>query len=711
MQSWMQSLVSLPLERAYRSSSHELARDFLGHILPQSARYHRAAGFFASSVFGVAPAEFRDFFARGGIMQLVCSPLLSRLDIAAMIQGVFRRRDALAQLRLEEYGRALDPSNNTNNAKLLSWLLATGKLEVRIATPKKKSDSSIYHEKIGFFGDSTGSTVGFCGSANETRSAYAANFERVDVFSSNGGETDRRRSSAIEQHFHDLWNNRTPGVDVWTLHVALQRRLLSIAHSEDQHDLRDGAEVELPPELGSRIAPEALFPSTAKLFDHQTAAIQAWAREGSGRGILEMATGSGKTITALTLASRLYDLLDQPFVLLVIAPLIHLVDQWRDVAFGFGLRPIRCAGSRAEWQEELSTGISACNSGQRPILSAVCTMATLATTAFQTLLADIRCPLLVIADEAHNFGAPGASASLPANATYRVGLSATPERAYDDLGTARLAQYLGRVVYRYTLANALRDGVLTPYRYFPEIVELTSDEVSEYIALTQQIGKYGSHDDAAPSDAVKMLLIRRARLIAVAEAKLKRLRTLVDADRRQTHSLVYCGDGTVEGPQAPMLTRQIDEAVRIIGVDLQLRCASYTAETAPLRRKELAADFASGEVQVLVAIRCLDEGVDIPATRRAYMLASGTNRRQFVQRRGRVLRRSDGKDRAEIYDFFVTFPPSEFRKGAPGFEAGRSLLRGQLERAREFADLAENGPVARRRLLDLQQHFDLLAEG
>ena len=157
--------------------------------------------------------------------------------------------------------------------------------------------------------------------------------------------------------------------------------------------------------------------------------------------------------------------------------------------------------------------------------------------------------------------------------------------------------------------------------------------------------------------------------------------------------------------------RQVEEAVRIIGSELGMICASYTARTPPALRRQHLADFAAGAIQVLVAIRCLDEGVDVPATRTAFLLASSTNPRQFVQRRGRVLRRFPGKSRADIYDFFVVPDPEEYPRDDPAYSAARSLVRGQLARSREFIELAQNGPVAGALLRPLRDHFDLLAEG
>ena len=251
--------------------------------------------------------------------------------------------------------------------------------------------------------------------------------------------------------------------------------------------------------------------------------------------------------------------------------------------------------------------------------------------------------------------------------------------------------------------------MLTPYRYQPHLVSLTDTELDEYVDITRQLAKYLHGDKDGPvGTAAKRLLLRRARLVGSASGKLPLLRSLMSERVGDTHMLVYCGDGRVEGAVDGSIVRQVEEAVRVIGVDLGMRCASYTADTPPKRRVELLKQFSSGDLQVLVAIRCLDEGVDVPATREAFILASSTNPRQFIQRRGRVLRRFPGKRRAIIHDFFVIPPMDELNEGSSEFGTMRRLFGNQIRRAREFASLAENDAVARGMLLDISERLRLL---
>ncbi len=698
----MGNFLSLNVGQDYRSSSHRLGSDFFGLLLPMSSAYDRAVAYFSSSVFLSSYEAFGAFFGAGRQMRLVCSPTLEPRDVDGFVQGIIERPRVLKDRRSpEELIRSKD------RVALVAGLVARGLLAVKIAVGPSDSEPRLYHEKIGLFRDEEGRLLAFSGSANESNAAWSENFERVDVYASWGDQRESHRTRRLRMQFDQLWKNETPGLTVLDLVDAVREGRL-LARASDRPEPGATVAVKALPVSGHA---EALVPAAGiELYPHQKRALVAWGAAG-GRGIFEMATGSGKTITALTLASKLFDGVGPGLAILIIAPFIHLVDQWCESAAPFGLAPIRCAIGREHWYQELASSVHTLNAGRRPVLSIATTAATLQTPDFQNLIGKIERPLLVIGDEAHNYGAPKMAAALPRRAAYRVGLSATPDRWMDDEGTGRVREYFGASVFEYGLREAIQDEVLTPYRYHPILVDLGEDELEEYLDLTRALARYLHGDEDGPlSEAAKWLLLKRARLVASARSKLPRLKELISKHRRDTHILVYCGDGRVEGQDPDETQRQVDEAVRMIGLEVGMTCAKYTAETSPEQRRELLRSFSSGDLQVLVAIRCLDEGVDVPATRVAYLLASSTNPRQFVQRRGRVLRRYPGKYRAEIHDFFVCPPLDALAPGSEEFRVVQRLFGNQIRRAREFADLAENGPVARQELFELTRHLKVVSE-
>jgi DNA phosphorothioation system restriction enzyme len=429
-----------------------------------------------------------------------------------------------------------------------------------------------------------------------------------------------------------------------------------------------------------------------------------------------MATGTGKTVAALALMTQLYRALQKEnrgLVTIIVCPFKHLVSQWAEQAAKFDILPIKCMESRQSWLNQLSESVAAVRGGHFPFLLGITTTSTFQGTPFQEVLQRIRSDFLLVADEVHNLGAVNLRQCLPENAGFRLGLSATPERWFDEAGTQSIVDYFGKVVYELGLAEAIAIGALTKYDYFPHLVEFTQDELSDYLDISAQIARLsstgsGESDAETTDERVKILLIKRAGLIGMARNKLPKLIEVLSPLKSSTHNLVYCGSGNVEVRDDESI-RQVDAAVSLLGNTLRMRVNSYTAETYLEERDELRKQFAEGTLQALVAIRCLDEGVDIPETRRAFILASSTNPKQFIQRRGRILRLAKGKTLAEIHDFLVT--PSVDSLSDDLFSVERKLLKRELSRVVEFAKLADNGPQAMATLLPLRSRFNLLDLG
>jgi DNA phosphorothioation system restriction enzyme len=453
-----------------------------------------------------------------------------------------------------------------------------------------------------------------------------------------------------------------------------------------------------------------IMPVSLQLRGYQRQAVNNWFAN-NGRGTLKMATGSGKTITALAIACELYKQINLQ-VLMVVCPYRHLVTQWARECEKFNLKPILAFENLRNWQSQLSTQLYNLRSGSQRFLTIITTNSTLIGEGFQSQLKYFPERTLIIGDEAHNLGAPRLEESLPRRIGLRLALSATPERYFDEGGTQSLFDYFGSVIQpEFTLRDAITQGALVHYLYYPILVELTEIESRAYAKLTEKIGRallyrerdnveLGSFED---NEDLKPLLMQRARLIGAAENKLNALRELMTTRRETTHTLFYCSDGSQEVGQRSSL-QQLKAVAKILGVELGYKVSTYTAQTSLQEREILRRQFESGELQGLVAIRCLDEGVDIPAIQTAVILASSGNPRQFIQRRGRVLRPSPGKARATIFDMIV-LPPDLDRKT---LEVERNLLRKELLRFVEFADLADNAGEARMKLLFLQKRYGLL---
>ncbi|MEA5510347.1 DNA phosphorothioation system restriction enzyme [Crocosphaera sp. UHCC 0190] len=444
------------------------------------------------------------------------------------------------------------------------------------------------------------------------------------------------------------------------------------------------------------------IPASMQLRDYQKEAVINWFKN-KGRGTLKMATGSGKTITALAITTELYEKIGLQ-VLLVVCPYRHLVIQWERECQKFNLKPILAFENVHNWQSKLSVELYNIQTQNKLFLTIITTNSTLINQGFQSQVKFFPDKTLIVGDEAHHLGSPRFEISLPRNIGLRLALSATPERYFDEEGTDALLNYFGDVIKpEFTLSDAIKKKALVSYLYYPIFVELTESEAFTYAKLTQRIGwALGKNDSMRNNENLTALLMQRSRLIGTAENKLTALRDLMQTRRETKHTLFYCGDGYLDNGTLNY-QRQIEAVTRILGVELGYRVNTYTAETPLEEREKIRQQFERGDLQGLVAIRCLDEGVDIPEIQQAVILASTGNPHQFIQRRGRVLRPHPNKKQAIIYDMIV-MPPNLDRQT---WEVERNLLRKELKRFMEFAKTAQNSAEASQKLMVIQEQYQL----
>lgn len=703
------SLKDLTIHDEYRSDRFDLIQDFYIPCLERATVYSRAVGFFSSSSMAAAAKGLTALIRTGGKMQLVASPYLSPEDADAIAQGLRQREEVIASALLRSLDREFEEVAKDRLASL-AWLLAQEVLEIKLAVAKNIHKHGIYHEKLGIFRDNEGNIVAFTGSANESSAALIDNFECIDVFCS-WHPSVKERVLRKAENFQQLWNNCTPNLEVVGFPEAAARSLLQL-RPEYPPQWEPSLQTPVTENLSkpsdtyiSQVDRQLLecpkIPSYIEVRPYQQQAVDNWFAN-KGRGTLKMATGSGKTITSLVIACELHQKIGLQ-ALLVVCPYRHLVTQWARECQKFGLEPILAFENARKWQPELSNQLYNLSSNRKQFLTVITTNATLMSQALQSRLPHFPTKTLIVGDEAHNLGSRQLEKSLPRNIGLRLALSATPERHFDDKGTEALLNYFGPVLQpEFTLADAIQQGALVHYLYYPILVDLTEAEAEVYVELTAKIGQViGMGGDE--EDFTK-LLMQRSRLIGAAANKLQALRDLMRGRLETQHTLFYCGDGSVEDEVSEESQRQLEAVVRILGSEMSYRVNTYTAEVPLEEREDLRHQFETGELQGLVAIRCLDEGVDIPATQTAVILASSSNPRQFIQRRGRILRPHPDKRRATLFDMIV-LPPDLERES---LEVERSLLRKELRRFVEFADLADNAGEARVKLLEIQNRYGLL---
>lgn len=670
------------------TSGADLMREFFVPALSRATFYDRAVGYFSSGWLRAASVGMERFAAGGGRGRWITSPILTESDWDALQTGDAARTDPIMREALERAISDLSKTLRGDTLSALAWMVADEVLTFKLALPRNKLERGNFHDKFGIFTDLDGNRMSFNGSYDSIQGTR--NYESIKVFCS-WQPSFELLVTADAQRFERLWENTDPNLHVLDLPEAAREQILRLRTEERPYPepaWKRKCVIGEPAAAYHPVRPR--MPPSIVLRDYQEEAITAWL-DNDCRGLLEMATGTGKTITALATSVRMYER-EGRLAVVIAVPYQHLVDQWRKEAETFGYRSILAYQSKSRWLDELHQQILEYNAGYRSFLSVITTHATFIGDEFQDAIRRLGKGSLLVADEAHHLGAERSRQSYPANVPFRLALSATPDRWFDDTGTSLLRAYFGETVFAFPLEKAI-GASLTPYYYHPHLVPLTDEELEGYEELSVKIARLIIREDEQGQQALKMLLLRRAELLNKAGNKLKVLSDLVDEQDRIEQTLFYCAPG------------QIDDVVRLLGWEKGLQVRRFTAEESPRERKRLLTDFASGDLQALAAMRCLDEGVDVPSTRTAFILASSSNPREFIQRRGRILRKAPGKEFSVVHDL-IAVPPSS--PGSPTSGAERAIIRGELRRFKEFADLALNKHQALGRIWEVAGRYGLL---
>lgn len=675
----MTRLRDFDFSESYDKTVDDIANDFYIPCMRAATCYDRISGYFSSAVFSISWPALKDFVKAGGRMRLICSPVFSGTDASALEEGYRSLTDdELSAALISELRLLLDNERSCKPARVLAGLIAAGIVDLRIAVPTATlapGDRRLFHDKVGLFRDDTGDIVGFRGSMNETFLGLspAGNLESIDVFPSWIDGRDSRRAEIAAKRFESFWRNEVETVIVRTVPDGAAE-VIRVAGPSDWEVLVD--------EILAEDAVRAGMPSTSRpLREHQVHALATWELN-NRRGLLEHATGSGKTYTAI---QAIRAVLTDGGVGLVIVPSSLLLQQWNQelnhhlndlspqiLLAGDGHDEWRSDGLLHPWTREISPA------SPRIVIA---TVQTAASESFSTRIARNK-KLLLVADEAHRLGSPVAQGVFSIEAPWRLGLSATPVRAGDPDGTARVMEYFGGVLPPpYTLQDAIKDGVLTPYNYIIHEALLNDAEQASYDQLTRKIRieaarSRGSDDGLADSEKLRQMAIARARILKQAATKIPlAVRVLTDHFQAGQRWLVYC-DSVDQ-------LKQVRAALANCGLEsLEYHSAMTGDRAATLTELEINGG-------ILVSVRCLDEGVDLPAVSHALILASSRNPREFIQRRGRILRRYPGKVLAFLHDA-VVLPSEDPDRPALGND---KLLAGELYRVHEFSRSSANPQV------------------
>lgn len=672
-------LRDLNLATSYHKGINDIAEEFYLPCMGCAMSYDRAVGFFNSTIYTLAWSALKDFVNRGGKIRIICSPILSDDDIKSLEEGYSSRiEQKLAEHFQSEVQKLLSTPSLQKPARVLASLVAMEIIELRIAFLGPSSNPNykrLFHDKLGIFKDSEANVVTFKGSMNETFMGLAndGNLESVDVYLSWENDREYKRVTNEITYFNLLWDNQYPNTIVKPFPDVARDQLISISDKNNWVEHLNEIIIEITTTLPNQ-SKEKLGGRTPRL--HQKQALKGWTKN-NRRGIFEHATGSGKTFTALC---AIQESLNKGEVSIVVVPSELLLKQWsnelRDSFSHLELNLLVCGGGHTEWRSKrLLSPWTRQRSKSKPRI-VLSTLPTASSQEFLSLINEGK-HLFLVVDEVHRVGSLKNRDLLNLDTGPRLGLSATPRRAGDPEGTQIILDYFhGVIPPPFTLKDAI-PSALTPYFYYVHTVRLTSEEQEKWDKISKSISrlyaqeKQSKYPDPSFGKRVKLMLIERARIVKAAENKSdiaeKILENQFEAGQKW---IVYC-DSLL---QLEIVTRRL--------VAKGLPAIEYHSSMTGDKEQTIRVFESNGGI--ITSIRCLDEGVDIPSVTHALILASSKNPREFIQRRGRVLRKSPGKHLAYIHDVIVLPKKSEEN------EVGLSIIEAELSRAIEFGKWGEN---------------------
>lgn len=656
----------LDITHSYISQGNNNITDsFLNPVLKYTKEYKRSVGFFSSSVLDTVMDGIVALVRNGGKVKLIASPKLSEVDAQIISMGYENRKNYYSNIFTDEFKEELNMLNN-QNLQLLFELIKKGVMDIKIAVT---DGGGMYHDKLGILKDFEGNIIAFYGSANSSYSGYRSNYEKIRISKSwDPGAKDIVESEEVE--FDNLWNNTNKFVEVYEYTEIATQNILEIIVQRETVESSS---------------------SQIQLRDYQETAINKWV-ENNYRGFYVMATGTGKTWTAIYSAKRLIE--THPCLVTICAPYKHLVKQWsEDVVATFPEASIILVSSENQgWDQQISDAIIRSRYKEGAQIIIISTIASFKSSRFIETLKKFEGDKLLIVDEAHRFTVR------PDNFEYMLGLSATPFSGASASKGNELMAYFGGQVFSLPIEEALERKFLVPYYYYPIYVYATDEEEKKFISHSKMILSCFRNGQCINPDFLVKTLRNRLRIISMAENKQNQLDYIINKVEDKDHVVVYCGDGKLFDDERGEELRHIESVKKVLNQH-EYKASQFTAQENMNDRMKLVKLFNKGAISALAAIRCLDEGINIPSIKSALILSSNDDYREFVQRRGRILRTYGDKTSAKIYDV-VVLPKTNLEQWA----------KIELRRFYEYAKLSLNWNELEEEFTDMLIQYDMTLE-
>lgn len=719
-------------DRSYRSGSENEPIEFFMAGLCNSTSFDLLLGYFSSAAINVLSLGFATFLYNGGKLRIVVNNVLSQQDKDAIKLGMSGSGmiNLLDLSDIENLKKSLDDYGK-HFFECLAFLISQNRIEIKIVKPK--SGRGIAHYKSGAFYDGN-ETVGFKASCNFTAFGLIENLEELDAFLSWENSRSTKMIKRQNSDFENLFSGNSEFVeyvDINDVTVAIRNEFGNSTMDEliiKEKELNNRKNIALNNDNLKEIIKvvnkqidsilwEPKFPFEAGPRPYQIEAYNNWVNN-DYKGIFAMATGTGKTITSLNCLLNEYKSCGY-YRGIILVPTTSLLEQWKQECRKFNFRNIISISSNENWNNELAFFNTSTKFSNNSYIVIV-TYASFIRPKFQSHFEQLDSNVILIADEAHNIGAPKVLEILSkVHLNKRIGLSATPNRKFDEKGNDAIESFFNDkppYVYSYSMEQALKTGSLCSYLYYPHIVYLNEVELKEYIRLSKQLLIYFDAQLNTFKDCkeVETLLLARKRIIHKASNKLKEFNKIITSEFEKRgnlkYSLIYVPEG-IE-PDYSQTDNQAESEEDISLIDEYTRAVSSLSDDIMVKqftslssnREEILNNFEKGTIHALTSMKCLDEGVDVPRSELAIFCSSTGNPRQFIQRRGRVLRLHKEKTHAVIHDL-VVIPRANSEDSS--FELEKSLVKKELERVVDFSSLSMNKMDTYRTLKDILEYYNL----
>ena len=696
---------------------------FFNDGLKNSTEFDLKLGYFSSAAISVLAEGFATFISKGGYMRLIINHIVSKKDKEAINDGVMGNVIDCADLSNFQYLKSTFDEYQEQFFRCLAYMISQKRIDIRIIKPR--GQKGIAHTKTGQFRDGDSITA-FTGSANFTISGLFNNIENISIDRSDSVDVMvQKRIAKQRKDFDAIMSGDKKGIEYLSPKDLVEaistnygdsdiEELLDVEEKLKEHKSGKKAEDLQTPwmaaEESSEIEPHFPYPTGPR--EYQKKAFDSWKK--SQCGLFNMATGTGKTLTSLNCLLQIYKQFGY-YKAIILVPTVTLVEQWEKECRKFDFQHVVKVCSRnKDWKGEIDrlTMKENFNPTNSPINYVV--ISTYASFARDNVFHDLmslskKC--LLIADEAHNMGSKrilDRIDSVGERFKRRIGLSATPERQFDEKGNKELRRFFNsenEYTFVFSMEEAIKNKFLCEYYYYPHVVRLCDDEMYDYMEISQKLGKiyrYNGGNLDLDDEIVRALLLKRRRIIHKARNKQDAFKYIIEERYKEKgnlkYTLVYVPEGLKPDSVADVYDssdvveddmeadKLIDEYTQIV-MNVSNSTTVRKFVSGQKNRESILEDFENGDLEVLTSMKCLDEGVDVPRSELAIFCASTGNPRQFIQRRGRILRTHKDKKYACIHDLVVV---PDIGADCVDYDMERKLILSELKRVRDFASLSRN---------------------